>query len=139
MHRVLIKLLSVIALNKTIVSATPRNHHPGSWQIGRPVNTTSGVVQGHSASLAPEVSEYLGIPYGKPTTGDLRFAAPVMYVGGGIISGANYVSYAPLNKTLQVANILSTALIVSVRIAFDIVSETHQIELTYSTKIEIVR
>jgi carboxylesterase type B len=57
------------------------------------VNATSGVVQGHTTSLAPEVSEYLGIPYGKSTTGDLRFAAPVMYVGDETISGANYVSY----------------------------------------------
>jgi hypothetical protein len=129
MRHVLIMLLSAIALNKIIVSATPKNHHPGSWQIGGPVKTTSGVVQGHAASLAPKVSEYLGIPYGKPTTGDLRFAAPVMYVGDGTISGANYVSYAPLDRTLQVANILITALIVSVRIAFDIVSEIHQIEI----------
>lgn len=118
MHFVHSKLLSAIALMTIIVSATPK-----SWQIGEPVKTTSGVVQGHAASLAPDVSEYLGIPYGKATTGDLRFAAPVMYVGDGTISGASYVSYSLLHESLQVEKILMV-LIVSVRDVFDVVGET---------------
>jgi hypothetical protein len=33
-------------------------------------------VKGHAASISPTVSEYLGIRYGQPATGQLRFAAP---------------------------------------------------------------
>jgi len=34
------------------------------WQVGQKVKTTSGIVTGHSATLAgnSEVSEYLGVP-----------------------------------------------------------------------------
>lgn len=48
-----------------------------AFTIGGPVNTTSGTVRGKASSLRPDVSEYLGIPYAKAPTGDLRFAAPV--------------------------------------------------------------
>lgn len=46
-------------------------------EIGGPVQTTSGTVQGKAAELDPEVSEYLGIPFALPPVGDLRFKAPV--------------------------------------------------------------
>lgn len=48
-----------------------------SWNIGQTVSTTSGPVQGHAASDASQVSEYLGIPFAQPPTGRLRFEPPV--------------------------------------------------------------
>lgn len=36
---------------------------PSPYSIGQTVQTTSGPVQGHSASGRTEASEYLGIPY----------------------------------------------------------------------------
>jgi cholinesterase len=47
------------------------------------IETTIGSVKGHIASW-PEragVSEYLGIPYAEPPTGQLRFAAPKPFKG----------------------------------------------------------
>ncbi|PSK43735.1 hypothetical protein B9Z65_7249 [Elsinoe australis] len=43
------------------------------------VNTTNGLIAGHSASGKPGVIEYLGLPYAAPPIGDLRFAAPAPY------------------------------------------------------------
>ncbi|KAL2844112.1 Alpha/Beta hydrolase protein [Aspergillus pseudoustus] len=48
-----------------------------------PVQTTSGLVVGHAASDAFEVSEYLGVPYAVPPIGSLRFQPPVRYTGNG--------------------------------------------------------
>jgi carboxylesterase type B len=44
--------------------------------VGQAVNTTSGTIVGHASKLDPSVSEYLGIPYGAPPVGDLRFMPP---------------------------------------------------------------
>lgn len=41
------------------------------------VNTTSGIIQGHCAPNASDVAEWLGIPYGQPPVGALRFAPPL--------------------------------------------------------------
>jgi carboxylesterase type B len=56
------------------------------------VHTTSGPVEGHAASVAPEVSEYLGIPYAQPPVGRLRFQPPVRYNGSQKIVGKTFVS-----------------------------------------------
>ncbi len=94
-----ITLLSATAC-ASLVSAAPtadtsekrENLEKRSWSIGQSVSTTSGTVTGHAAPLAPFVSEYLGIPYGQPTTGSLRWAKPVAYTSTATISGANFVS-----------------------------------------------
>ena len=49
---------------------------PQSWQIGQPVQTTSGILHGQASEGAPQVSEYLGIPYAKPPVGCRRFQPP---------------------------------------------------------------
>lgn len=58
-----------------------------AYTVGQAVNTTSGLVHGHSAPNATEVSEYLGIPFAEPPIGNLRFAPPVRYYGSGELSG----------------------------------------------------
>jgi carboxylesterase type B len=45
-------------------------------QLNTLVHTTNGAITGHAAPGAPEVTEFLGIPYAKPPVGRLRFAAP---------------------------------------------------------------
>jgi hypothetical protein len=64
-----------------------------TWNVARPVRTTSGFVTGHPAPNASQVSEYLGIPYAKPPVGELRFASPVVYVSHETVDGSNFVSY----------------------------------------------
>lgn len=63
-----------------------------SWTVGQVVHTSSGPVQGHAASIASDVSEYLGIPYAQPPLGQLRFAAPEKYSGSEMIQGSAFVS-----------------------------------------------
>jgi carboxylesterase type B len=47
-----------------------------SPQDGLTVNTTSGQLQGFVNQTAPDVRQFLGIPYAKPPIGQLRFAPP---------------------------------------------------------------
>ena len=68
-----------------------------NWTVGQTVQTNSGPVSGHPASNDSQVSEYLGIPYGQPPTGDLRFAAPVNFTGTAPLNGTTFVSSAPCN------------------------------------------
>lgn len=101
--------LQSLALFSALAAAHPRsatrsfiNHRKNdTWVVGQTVSTTSGPVQGHAASDASQVSEYLGIPFAQPPTGRLRFEPPVAYNGSSNINGTDYVSlpsafYLPL-------------------------------------------
>ncbi|KAE8150662.1 carboxylesterase [Aspergillus avenaceus] len=61
--------------------------------VGEHVSTNSGLVEGHAAPQRPNVSEYLGIPYAAPPTGDLRFAAPVAYRSNATVNASAYSPY----------------------------------------------
>ncbi|TLD35340.1 hypothetical protein E2P81_ATG11459 [Venturia nashicola] len=61
-----------------------------TFAIGQTLTTTSGVIKGHAAKNRTEVSEYLGIPFAKPPVGDLRWKAPVKYVGDAPIDASKY-------------------------------------------------
>ncbi|KAM3072155.1 hypothetical protein ACMFMG_008612 [Clarireedia jacksonii] len=67
-------------------------HHraPTNFSVGQTVETTSGSITGHASSKYSEVSEYLGIPFGQPPVGNLRFAAPVRYEGSGAINASTF-------------------------------------------------
>lgn len=43
---------------------------------GLTVRTSSGIVQGFVNKTAPDVRQFLGVPYAKPPVGNLRFAPP---------------------------------------------------------------
>src|SRR5437868_6847980 len=62
-----------------LVSESKHAKRAAQWQVGQAVQTTSGTVIGHPAAKAPQVSEYLGIPFARPPIGNLRFAAPQHY------------------------------------------------------------
>jgi carboxylesterase type B len=69
---------------------SPLHERLSNWTIGQTVQTDSGPVTGHAAKNASQVSEYLGIPFAKPPTGNLRFAAPVRYSGNSTINGTSF-------------------------------------------------
>lgn len=60
--------------------------------VGASVWTSSGLIVGHAAPQRSNVSEYLGIPYATPPTGDLRFARPVAYHSNSTVCASAYVS-----------------------------------------------
>lgn len=81
------------------VFATPLNPNQdtdSSWSPGQPVQIKTGTVQGASSKLRPEVSAYLGIPFGQPPIGDLRFEPPIPVK---VLTGKNNVSSAPFDAT----------------------------------------
>lgn len=54
-------------------------YRSSKWSVGQTVLKISGPVEGHAASVAKQVSEYLDIPYALPPVGELRFRSPVRY------------------------------------------------------------
>jgi len=71
--------------------------HPPEWshggeRDGLAIRTTSGTVQGFVNSTAPDVRQWLGIPYAESPVGDLRFAPPVAKRPSGPI---NATAFAP--------------------------------------------
>ncbi|KZL71262.1 carboxylesterase [Colletotrichum tofieldiae] len=81
----IINILGVAVTAPSLVAAAPV-----PWTIGQSVQTTSGPVQGHAASGAVQVSEYLGIPYAQPPIGTLRFQPPAKFVGSSTINGSSF-------------------------------------------------
>lgn len=63
--------------------------------VGQTIQTSSGPVNGHAATVNTNVSAYLGIPYADPPVGNLRFMPPVRYKGNASISGSSIVSSLP--------------------------------------------
>ncbi|KAL9111737.1 MAG: hypothetical protein Q9227_003796 [Pyrenula ochraceoflavens] len=62
--------------------------------VGGTVQIKSGSVKGRASGLYPEVSEYLGIPFAQPPTGDLRFSAPVpAEASNGTTDATSFVAY----------------------------------------------
>ncbi|GAB1319653.1 hypothetical protein MFIFM68171_09863 [Madurella fahalii] len=84
------KPLAVVTVLAAIPFAAASVRRPGKWIVGQTVHTTSGPVDGHAASVASQVSEYLGIPYAQPPVGRLRFQPPVRYNGTQRISGDSF-------------------------------------------------
>jgi cholinesterase len=68
-----------------------------AWTIGQAVDTTSGRIIGHPASVRTGVSEYLGIRYAKAATGSLRFAAPQPYTSTAIYNASSFSADCPSN------------------------------------------
>jgi Carboxylesterase family len=84
-----------ILLAAASVHALPTGQDTESaWVIGQPVKTSSGDVIGHEAAWPANagVSAYLGIPFGQPPVGDLRFEKPVAFKGNGTITASKFVS-----------------------------------------------
>lgn len=97
------------------VQAHPQTHR---YKVGKPVNTTSGLIHGHPAPNATQVSEYLGIPFAQPPLGALRFAPPVKYHSSCNVSGAHYghvcpQTIAPLSPSIgsHLYNLLSAVVL----------------------------
>ncbi|KAN0100012.1 cholinesterase [Hyaloscypha variabilis] len=93
-----------------------------NWTVGQTVQTNSGPASGHPAANDSQVSEYLGIPFALPPTGDLRFAVPVNFTGTAPLNGTNFGpsclaensnGSTPSLAVLQAANITDVGVDVS--------------------------
>lgn len=69
-----------------------------NWTVGQVVQTSSGQVTGHPATVNTGVSEYLGIPYAIPPIGELRWTAPQQYNGTGPINGTKFVCKSSISE-----------------------------------------
>lgn len=48
-----------------------------NFTVGQAVTVNAGTVQGVASRIRPDVSAYLGIPFGQPPVAELRFSPPV--------------------------------------------------------------
>jgi hypothetical protein len=95
-----------LALTATIVACSATIAYPLAvdkdyttpFERAALVFTTSGPVVGHASKEFSNVSEYLGIPFAIPPTGDLRFAAPQPYRHKSVIVASNFVRRNALAK-----------------------------------------
>lgn len=79
---VTISLLQLLVICNAAVTplVLPKSAHDAEHDRDlEAVKTTSGKYIGHNALQANNVTEYLGIRYAQPATGNFRFAAPVSY------------------------------------------------------------
>jgi cholinesterase len=64
------------------------------FKVGQSVKTSSGHISGQASSWKTDVSEYLGIPFALPPSGNLRWAAPqAIKNASGKVDATKYVSY----------------------------------------------
>lgn len=87
MRAVILSALALFGFSQAQLLETRQSN----WTVGQTVQTSSGPVNGHAASNATQVSEYLGIPFAAPPVGNLRFAAPQKYSGNSTINGTSFV------------------------------------------------
>jgi hypothetical protein len=122
----LISVIAVLSWQIHTAACNPlSNRHENQlwkhqWTVGQPVKTSSGTVIGHQAKNKTGVSEYLGIPYAKPPTGNLRWAPPVKYTGTGTINGSSYVCGSNPFPSFHRSNILSPCMFVNMIGYFDL-------------------
>lgn len=108
-------------LGAFVVCSTRVNAADSSWTIGRTVTTTSGIVNGHAATVAKGVSEYLGIPYAIPPVGNLRWTAPKALVSTQSINGS-----AVVRISVQSFSRIPTYVLDRVSLAQPILHNTHR-------------
>ncbi|KAK0120271.1 hypothetical protein ONS95_011676 [Cadophora gregata] len=106
-----------LALSAAAATVAAQEKEGSSWTVGQVVDTSSGSVTGHAASVNKEVSEYLGIPFAIPPVGDLRWTGPKAYVGTGAINGTDFgfscpagSQVSPNSAAIQAANVTSAGL-----------------------------
>lgn len=58
------------------VFAAPSSNSKTAKETGLLVQTSSGSIEGFFNSSAPDVRQFLGVPFAEPPVGDLRFARP---------------------------------------------------------------
>jgi hypothetical protein len=88
----LLALVLTLTTLKSQVLASSNEAELRSWAVGQQVRTSSGRVNGHTSPDAPEVSEYLGIPYAQPPVGKLRWRPTEKYASDAVVDAAKFVS-----------------------------------------------
>ncbi|KAL3471482.1 Alpha/Beta hydrolase protein [Aspergillus californicus] len=76
-------VIGLLALNVVAVpTSTPRSN-VGSGLL---VETSSGLIKGFVNHTAPDVRQFLGVPFAEPPVGDLRFARPQSKKANGTVN-----------------------------------------------------
>ena len=90
------QLLAVAVVVSAVVPWLHAEHVHRRALATAEVNTTSGLIVGHTAPNRTGVAEFLGIQYGQAPVGKLRFAAPKRYLApvGEVYNASNWVSQA---------------------------------------------
>ncbi|KAJ5657386.1 chlorogenic acid esterase precursor [Penicillium longicatenatum] len=70
------KICLAAALSALGVFAAPSSISKAATDTGLLVQTSSGLIEGFFNSSAPDVRQFLGVPFAEPPVGDLRFARP---------------------------------------------------------------
>lgn len=84
---VFLKVASSLLLAAYVSGAPTTTESPGSLVgDGLLVNTSSGPIQGFFNQTAPDVRQFLGIPFAEPPVGDLRFEKPVKKSPNGTVN-----------------------------------------------------
>ncbi|KAG9255636.1 Alpha/Beta hydrolase protein [Emericellopsis atlantica] len=90
-------LLAAFALS--VVRGNPCHACPPDISNSLVAQTKNGAITGHIAPNTSCVVEYLGIPYAKPPTGKLRFAAPEAPTSEAPFEAASYGFDCPLSPS----------------------------------------
>ncbi|KAJ5814938.1 hypothetical protein N7474_006715 [Penicillium riverlandense] len=117
--------LIVIALLTLNVIAAPTPSPGSTIGTGLLVETSSGPIQGFFNLTAPDVRQFLGIPFAEPPVGDLRFERPQRKQSNGIVD-----AYTLPNSCMQQFDTSSSTIYTTYEKGF-LISGSHSEDCLY--------
>ena len=88
--------------------ASPTSSAKRGKDTGLKIQTSSGLIEGFFNSTAPDVRQFLGVPFAEPPIGDLRFARPEVYKPKGNIKAYQFPDSCMQQFTLNSSTVYNT-------------------------------